>query len=424
MLGTAAILALTAFAGAGGPPRLELGVRTELRSRLLDPEGEEPISRTTFEVVPRVELRAGLPGVRLSGRYVPLLRVPDVASGVATDVTHAAELAVETATNDPWRLSATVSGTRGITDPLEDLWLSVGASTPTTVPTTDPQPFEGLGASGRAQLALSPRTEVVVDAAASMSRGRGQAALLVFPEQRTAAAGLVLEHVWSRRDLLRARLSASGARTLEQSDSGWATATGGWTRELTRTLLGTLGGGLSVSSEDREGARTVWLGPVFDARLRHAPPSGALSTELAVATSPSIDRFTGEVRELATASTVARWRALRPWTLAFEATAGSAWRDVDSRFGSLVVRTSWELRSRLVLALGARGLWQHESDPLRPSFFEGSTFLAFTVAPRPDLPPVGGAVPASPRPGASSGPPQPRGSRRRSRAAGRRRTAS
>jgi hypothetical protein len=359
--------------------QLELRLDGEARTQSVATRDTRPRTRGSAEAIPNVALALGGPGLRLSLAYHPLLSTPDLFGGADLAVLHRLDARAETRVDRTWRAAALAAGSYGESDPVTDLWREV-ARLSQPIPTTATfRRFSAQGGLG-VSAATSRRTTATLEARGFASGGTDAASRVLLPVQRGVSLDGALTWSASRRDSLALQLAATAARLAEATaTSAVAVVFGTWHHRLARPLDSWAGLGVATTVEDRPGDVRRTVRPAAELGVAHTLERAGLSERLVLRAEPSIDRFSNSVDERLAASGSVDWAASRRWSLGARARAERVLASAPTTLGGLEVRGGWRATERASLSAGFWGQWQHLERSELPSFFEGGTFLGFSV---------------------------------------------
>jgi hypothetical protein len=353
----------TLLAGIGGTAmEVQVGGRTETSARGVAPRGGATQSVVNFDLLPRLDLR--LAGKRLRGTvaYEPQLRATRDLGGAVLDLgtAHAGTASAEWDLSPGWRVSAAARASERLVDlatasseALTRL-LELGAA-PSTVR------YVEAGASAAVEGGLTPRLALASSVALDSSGGRGAAGRAAVPGLRRLrlAAGLVRGH--TRRDVLRADVSAVEAAFDAGGTASLATLTGEWAHDATRRVRFRLAAG--ASGARAEGAPTRAL-PEGRAALEWTPTllGGTLRAAAAIATGAALDRWRATAYERIGIDGDVAWPASGRFTLRALASRGWAREPGGVTAGRAELRALWRASPRLAVSGGAWSEWQRDPE--------------------------------------------------------------
>jgi hypothetical protein len=366
----AAVLSLVAAATAD----LELGIRGEGRSSVLAASGLRSEPRATVSTSPTATVLLDGSALRLKGGYAAQIWTSDVGAMRSPGVTHNVEARLATRADEPWLGEATVSATRGKTEPLTDAARVAAGKAGAQVATTEPLTTEALQTVGRVEWKLGSTT-LAGAAGWHVSRGVDDAAQRILPLQQGVGVDAAVTRAVTERDALSLKLG--GTQTFTDTAGGTisstsSTATGTWRRRLSEEADGWLGAGATLAREDSPSG-TVEVVPAAEAGFVRF--GEALAVEVSARLSTFVDRFTGEVSPMAYGACTLRWAAREHLSLGGSA-SGGARTDGETGFAALDLHATWAVGQRTRMETGVLGRWQLERRPENPSFFEGGVFLA------------------------------------------------
>jgi hypothetical protein len=434
---TAILPALVAASLLGAAPvelQLELGAQTAARSVVTG-----TVRTAAVEVVPRIALGASSRDgdLRFTAAYDPAILQADDGRGV-WQVLHRGLLRAEVQASETWRLTTSVSGSYGTSDPLFTLRAQPGTFSliPTNLPLQTASGEVALALDGRHGERTSTRSVLV----AFGSGGADATARADFPAMLGVRGETGVGWKASRRDLLSARLSGTAMTITPDGRAAFGIATGTWRRDLARNVAAWAGAGggaswslprggvartapafsaeLGVSHSPR--ARVAAERPPLEPRPPYAaegsaatprneprplredetvePPPEAgeplpevlipaeraidrLSEELVARVTPSVDRSSGAVGEQAEATLLGQWRASESWTLSAGATGGVLLLESAGTplIGHVELKAAWAFARSASIAWGLAGSWQRPTSDAAgapPFLGEYGAFLA------------------------------------------------
>lgn len=342
---------------------VELGVRTETRSRVSRATALGTETALDVEVVPSVRLDVRGRTLAFSASYDPRLLATDLEEDGRVQVLHRAELAGTAYVTPVWRLRAAARGERGARELVQLVAPAAGGIDPVRT-------FSLLETEG-GELALaaygepSPRWRLEASATGRIDGGADASSRALLPLQRTAIGTGALSWFATPRDALGVAGAASVAALEGGGRARIASGLATWRHALDRTWDLRLGAGAAWSETDRAGQPgDSTRSAVGEAALAGLGDEGRLRGQLAIRFAPAVHRLTGDVDQRTEASLDLEG-AITPRL----GVGGNAWgafipRAGEDRalLGGAAVRATWRVDRTLTLTGGLFG--QLQRDPL------------------------------------------------------------
>lgn len=375
------VLALALSLLSGASLEGELSARVEARSSSIQQSGSAAReNRDSGSATPRAQLVVESIPARLTLGYSPRFWTSDFAARPKPLVNQTADARVDLQPDSGWRATLSVSGLRGVTDPLAG-WQQTMAVAPESVEvqTTRPIRYEELRALASAEASLSERTGLSLAGGWNLSRAPDPEGRAVLPPQRTASLEAAVGHRLTDLDTLRLSLRGTEAATdLPGADVRVSTMTAQvtWRRLMTPTVEGRFAGGVSLayagSALPPDSGDLLWTG---EAGVRRAGGETGAEFDIAARLTTFAQRLTGEIDSMASLTGTMGWRVGQSLAFSGTAAAGSS-TDGETFVGRVDLRLIYAIDHRIALEFGLNGTSQRERRPERPSFREGSAFLA------------------------------------------------
>ncbi len=382
---------VTVAALALGAPGVELRASAGALERTrMTTQGGETLTTTALEATPAVALDLRGPDVEVGAGYAPVLRVPEVGGGAELDLLHRADLRLLARVAPTWRADLSVEGEAGRTD-LRTSVVDAGAGN--AIPTLAIVRTARIGARGRLEARLDPRTLVAVRLQGSAGGGQDAASRALLPVQQTVEGEGRLAWNATRHDVLSTRLQGGAGRTpTTGARYGYATLTGGLAHRFAPALEAS--GGLGVAAlhgVDDSDRHLVAFEPSAEAAVTHAVERPArIDTRLEVRLAPYLDTLVGGANQRLQATATSGWRFSQAWRIGARGTVGRALSGPARALGSSAeVRLDWVPADHVRLGIGATGEWQRaRAGSGLPEFTDYGVFVAAGLDYGPRAPPT------------------------------------
>jgi hypothetical protein len=375
---SALALPLVASLAALATADVQVDLRAEARTTVLEAPGSAPLTREGLLARPGAAIAIDVTPLRLTCGYAATVWTSDVAATPSPLVTQDARLRLETFHSRPWRAAVEASAARGWTDPLADPVQALAQRGLSQSPSVEPTEFEAARAGASGSYAFDTRTAVDVEAVAARSQAANAEDLGILPRQDTFAGQLSVGRLLSARTALRLGVGAAQSRTelpAGLDDARWLAASARFQVRVSRPLSAWAGAGAMVTrheSPDRSERTAHPIGEVGVAYARASAEADASAQAV-----PFTDRFNGDVSVMYQGTAALSWSESARLSFSVSGSAG-ALPSGDTALAALDVHGRYALGERLAAVAGIVGRWQRERRDDAASYAEIGLVVAMT----------------------------------------------